>query len=221
MRVGLRVAMVAIVFASFVFVAPPALAGAMHTYCGADHTFLLGWGVVDLHHDGKAYDVAICMTVDQTFTNNYVSSRIRFDDNGDTALRNQNNVAERIEIDYIRLWRGENRGDRTLFVAKCDQTNDWTGGSQDGGGCNHGDYSGGNGPCSGMRIITSHAMAFGSHGCTNVDGRGIWRSTNLSQTDKYHDPAGDDWYVSELKYRVRWSDGSNSLWHTSTVYGNL
>ena len=96
MRVGLRVAMVAIVFASFVFVAPPALAGAMHTYCGADHTFLLGWGVVDLHHDGKAYDVAICMTVDQTFTNNYVSSRIRFDDNGDTALRNQNNVAERI-----------------------------------------------------------------------------------------------------------------------------
>jgi hypothetical protein len=201
------VASIVLATSTLVWLAPPAQALDV---CQGDYTNRIDVHRLSILHNGKAYEVALCLLDDNyPITNHYIYAKLVFDDDGTTSLKNQllngQPVGDKIEIDYIKL-RG-NGGAVTLAV--CDQT--VTPDTDDGGGCNRGNFTN-TGPCLGMRDIQNHGQAADVDGC-------LASNKNFSQTDKYLDPAGQTDYWADVSFRVQWSNGTNSNWITLGASG--
>ena len=194
------VASIVLAISTVVWIASPAQAADV---CQGDYTSKIDVHRLSILHNGKAYEVALCLLDDnEPSTNHYIYAKLVFDDNGATTLKNQllngQPVGDKIEIDYIKL-RG-NGGAVTL--AECDQT--VTPDTDDGGGCNRGNFTN-TGPCLGMRDIQNHGKAADVDGCQPSN-------KNVSQTDKYLDPPGQTDYWADVSFRVQWSNGTTSNW---------
>jgi hypothetical protein len=213
---------VALLFVSPLFVlagpnVPHALADYPESVCGS---FGSGTGhqLMDKHvyeytHNGHLVAVAFCVMKTSELDQDYFWARLRFDD---PSLPNQSGEGKAIEVEYLRLNDQVSESDDP--DASCDQTNNWTdpigpdGQSNDGRGCNRGNYSGA-GPCQGFKSMTQSPFAYGSHGCQTQDGEGDTRYTTFAQTDKVNGRETDsDTCDATVEFRIKWADGSVSSW---------
>lgn len=213
MRKGIM--MTVLTLAAFAVMLPttPAQAAYPDGVCGSA-SLVVKKNVNEYIHDGKTFAVAFCVMHQNEAFQDYFFALLKFKD---PDLPNQQGVATRIEVEYLRL--NDRLSESNDPDASCDQTNNWTDPigpddkSQDGRGCNRGNYSLGSGPCQGFRSIADSPMAFGSHGCQSVDGDGDQRSTTIAQTDKVNGRETDtDMCDATIEFRIRWSDGTNSTW---------
>jgi len=202
------VASIVLATSTVVWMASPAQAADV---CQGDYTSRIDVHRLSMLHNGKIYEVALCLLDDNSpSTNHYIYAKLVFDDDGTALLANQplngQPVGDKIEIDYIKL-RAPDFG---VTVAVCDQT--VTPDTTDGGGCNRGNFTN-SGPCLGMRDIQNHGAA------ADVDGCLTSRNMNFTQTDKYLDPAGQTDYSADVSFRVQWSNGTISNWVTMGASG--
>jgi hypothetical protein len=117
---------------------------------------------ISITHHTRTYKVRLSVMNDDTppcvGAVNLEFARLTFDDdnNGEpiqvvNEFHNGEHEASDIQIDWLRL---EQNG---VVVQVCDQTATAT--NDDGGGCNDGNYSNGDGPCLGFNSIEGHHRA--------------------------------------------------------------